>query len=149
MGTELIPSVKTLLSGVTVTAASTSTAFSVPIADCWSFYLNVTAASGTGPTLDVSFQTSVDGGTTYINVPWRFAQISTTATNVMTVRNGFAIGQVGVETATSAGTGGTLQSPCVVDPSFLKLNYVLGATTPSFTLSLYVISLPWQWMRQQ
>lgn len=151
MGTELIPRIQPAL--VTVAAAAvtaTSSAFAIPaVADCYTFYLNVTAVGvTTSPTLDIVFLTSVDGGTTYVNVPWRFSQVTTAAvTKVLTVRNGFAIGQVGWESIT-APTGGTLKKPCVVDPEHMKIKYTIGGSNPSYDFTLYVISLPANFYRQ-
>lgn len=150
MGTELIPKIQTVLvtvAGAAVTA--TSSAFAIPaVADCYTFYLNVTAASGTSETMDIVFQTSVDGGTTYVNIPWRFSQVGTsTVTKTMTVRNGFAIGQVGWESI-AAPTGGTLKKPAVIDPEHMKVTYTIGGTNPSYDFTLYVISLPANFYRQ-
>lgn len=109
----------------------------LPIADAYTFYINTTTA--TAGTLDVSFQTSVDGGTTYINLPWRYAQISTVSTNVLTVRLGLGVGEIGNESAT-ADTGGTLALAAVPDVNFMKVKYTI-ATGP-FVFNLYYIALP-------
>lgn len=50
------------------TATGTSTAFDVEDAESLEATLTVTAASGTTPTLDVTLETSIDGGTTYDTV---------------------------------------------------------------------------------
>ena len=150
MGNELMPRIQTpLVTVATATATATSAAFSIPVAaDTWCFYLNVTAASGTTETLDIVFQTSVDGGTTYVNIPWRFSQVTTSTTSkVLTVRQGFSIGQVGWESIT-AGTGGTLKKPCVVDPEHMKITYTIAGTNPSYDFKLYVITLPLGFYRQ-
>src|SRR5437870_3066706 len=55
---------------------ATSAAFDVGLADAYSFVANVTTATGTTPTLDIVFLTSVDGGTTYVNMPLRSTQIT-------------------------------------------------------------------------
>lgn len=109
----------------------------LPVADAYTFYINTTTA--TAGTLDVSFQTSVDGGTTYLNLPWRFAQISTVSTNILTVRLGLGVGEIGAETAT-ADTGGTLAKPAVPDVNFMKVKYTI-ATGP-YVFNLYYIALP-------
>jgi hypothetical protein len=114
-----------------------SAKLTLPLADAYTFYINTTTA--TAGNLDVSFQTSVDGGTTYINLPWRFAQITTVSTNVLTVRLGLGVGEVGAETAT-ADTGGTLALPAVPDVNFMKVKYTIG--TGPFVFNLYYIALP-------
>jgi hypothetical protein len=150
MGTELMPKISaTLVTVAAAAATATSAAFAIPaVADCWSFYLNVTSAGGTTETLDVVFKTSVDGGTTYVNIPWRFSQVTTSAVSkILTVRNGFAIGQIGWESIT-APTGGTLAKPCVIDPNFMKITYTIAGTNPLYDFKLYVITLPANFYRQ-
>ena len=134
------PMVKTLIASNTVTATGSSTAFSIGMADTYTFILNVSAASGTSPTFDAVYQTSIDGGTTYIDIPWRHTQITAAGTNYLTVRLGLGIGEVGAEGA-AADTGGTLAKPTVVDVAHMKLKYTLTATTPSFTFSLTLFAI--------
>ncbi len=72
-------------------------------------YLDVTAASGTSPTLDVTYETTADEGSTY------FTHTSfTQATGVTTERKVFT-------------------APVGVDG---KINCTIGGTSPSFTFSL-------------
>lgn len=132
---------KTLIASNTVTATGASANFTIPLADAYSFILNVTAASGTSPTFDAVYQTSIDGGTTYVNIPWRHTQVTAATTNWMTVRLGLGIGEVGFESAAAA-TGGTLAKPAVIDNLHMKLAYTITATTPSFTFALYLLALP-------
>jgi len=134
------PIIKTLIASNTVTATGASAAFSIGLADTYTFILNVSAASGTTPTFDAVYQTSLDGGTTYVNIPWRHTQITAAGTNFLTVRLGLGIGEVGAESAVAA-TGGTLAKPAVVDVAHMKLAYTLTATTPSFTFSLTLFAI--------
>ena len=135
------PMLKTLVASNTVTATGASTAFSLPLADTYSFILNVTAASGTTPTFDAVYQTSIDGGTTYVNIPWRHTQVTAVTTDWLTVRLGLGVGEAGTESPAAA-TGGTLVKPSVVDLAHMKLAYTITATTPSFTFALYLLALP-------
>lgn len=137
----LKPVVKTLVTVAATPTTATSSAFAIPLADAWTFYFNVTTGSGTSPTLDIVFLTSPDGGTTYVNIPWRTTQITGTGVNVLTARNGLGIGEVGGESPAAA-TGGTLEKPVVVDPDHMKITYTIGGTNPSFAFTLYLISLP-------
>ena len=132
----------------TLTVASTGTTatsanFTIPVSDAYTFYLNVTTA--TAGTLDCVFQTSVDFGVTYVNVPWRFAQVTTTTgSSVMNVRSGVGPG-VDVSTATGNGTqiaatGGALILQAVVDPRFMKFTYTIG--TGPFAFTLYTAAWP-------
>lgn len=74
-------------------------------------YLNVTAASGTSPTLDIKYQTTPDDGTTWFDHT-TFTQATTTTTE----RKVFTV-PVGVKG---------------------RLLYTIGGTTPSFTFSLHL-----------
>jgi len=72
-------------------------------------YLDVTAASGTTPTLDINFQNTVDGGTVFFTHS-SFAQATTTTTE----RKAFT-------------------APNGIDG---QIQITIGGTTPSFTFSL-------------
>jgi len=72
-------------------------------------YLNVTAASGTSPTLDVVYQTSNDGGAT-----WFTHTSLTQATGTTTERK-------------------VVTAPIGIDSRIL---YTIGGTTPSFTFTV-------------
>lgn len=131
------PMMKTWLAVVSTSTTATSAALTLPKADAYTFYIKTTTA--TAGTLDVVFQTSVDGGTTYVNIPWRYAQISAVGNNFLTVRLGLGIGEVGAEGAV-ADTGGTLVKPAVVDLNFMKVKYTIG--TGPFAFTLYYIAMP-------
>ena len=121
-----------------------STAFSIPFADAYTFYLNITTAGQTST--DVVFQTSVDGGTTYVNVPWRFAQVTTaTGTFVLDVHAGVGAGyETGTITtgngANTAASGGALALQAIVDPRFMKVQKTITGTGPVGTL--YCVAWP-------
>lgn len=70
--------------------------------------LDVTAASGTAPTLDVAFQVSLDGGTTWLTHT-SFTQKTTTGNELKQVTN---IGILG------------------------RLSWTIAGTNPSFTFSI-------------
>lgn len=134
---------KKVLSIAAAQATGASAAFALPVADAYTFYLNVTAAGQT--TCDTVFQTSVDGGTTYVNVPWRFAQITTATGNfVLNVHAGVGPG-VDATAATGTGinvlgSGGALALQAVVDPRYMKLGMTVSGTAP--ISDLYVIAWP-------
>lgn len=71
--------------------------------------LDVTAASGTSPTLDVVIQDSLDGGATW-NTIGTFAQRTAAARQVINVAAPFA--------------------------PLLRVSWTIGGTTPSFTFSV-------------
>lgn len=139
------PIAKKVTSIAAAQATGSSAAFALPFADSYTFYLNVTAAGQT--TCDTVFLTSVDGGTTYVNVPWRFAQITTaTGCFVLDVKSGVgsAAGPTGAlttgEGTNIAGTGGVLSLGANVDPRFMKLGMTVSGTAP--ISDLYVIAWP-------
>ncbi len=133
------PASKLLLTVTSTATTATSAAFSIPLANQYTFYLNVTTA--TAGTCDVVLQTSIDGGTTYVNIPWRFAQIATaTGCLVLNVRSGLGNGyDVTAPTGTGtliADTGGALALSAVVDPRFMKAKYTIATGPDAFTLSV-------------
>lgn len=137
------PVFKTLVTVASTSTTATSAAFTLPLCDSYTFYLNVSTA--TAGTCDVVFQTSVDGGTTYVNIPWRFAQIATTTgCLVLNAVSGLgAAGDVTAPTGTGtliADTGGALSLRSVIDPNFMKIKYTIGTGPDAFIL--YVIGQP-------
>jgi hypothetical protein len=131
------PVIKSLVTVASTSTTATSAAFSIPVCDAYTFYLAVSTA--TAGTCDVVFQTSVDGGTTYVNIPWRFAQIATTTgTLVLSVRTGVG-GSYEATTATGSGTliadtGGALNLQAVIDPRFMKIKYTIATGPDAFIL---------------
>lgn len=77
--------------------------------DEMALYLDITAASGTTPTLDIDYQTSVDGGTTWFTHT-SFTQATTTGTEKKVIA-----APIGIVS---------------------RLLCTLGGTTPSFTFTL-------------
>jgi hypothetical protein len=140
------PIAKKLLSLTAATTTGTSAAFSLPFADAYTFYLNVTTAGQT--TCYTVFLTSPDQGTTYVGVPWKFAGVTTvTGTYVLNVRNGLGgandislpTGQGAVvDTTGNVVTAVSLQA--IVDPRYMKFAYTIAGTSP--VADLYVIAWP-------
>ena len=75
--------------------------------------LNVTAASGTTPTLDVVIEDSVDGGVTW-NTVGTFAQKTATAREVINVTVPFG--------------------------DSLRVRWTVGGTTPNFTFAVHWVA---------
>jgi hypothetical protein len=80
--------------------------------------LDVTAASGTTPTLDVVVQHSIDGGTNWYTLA-TFTQKTTTGEEIKT--------EAEVEAGTAEAYG-----------DCFRVSYTIGGTTPSFTFSVSV-----------
>lgn len=137
------PYFKKVLTVASTAVTATSAAFAIPLADRYTFYMNVTTA--TAGTMDVVFQTSVDGGTTYLNIPWRFAQVATTTGGlVLNVRTGLGNGyDATAPTGTGtliAATGGALALSAIVNPDLMKVTYTIGTGPDAF--DLYVAAWP-------
>lgn len=90
-------------------------------------FVNVTAVSGTTPTMTVRLQESFDGGTTWRDVDTTNAQTaSITATGVSKL-----VIYPGVATAANASLNGVL-------PRTFRLAWTIGGTTPSFTFASWI-----------
>jgi hypothetical protein len=123
----------TLKSSAAHATTFTSAAIDLPAADAYSIIVSVTAASGTSPTLDVVFQNTPDGGTTWVNMPLRSAQLTTVSANHLQIApGGFSIAD---STATAA-TGGILSENYVPSPK-IRIVGTIGGTNPSFTFAIY------------
>jgi hypothetical protein len=126
-----------VLTQASTTTAGPSAAFSVPIADSYTWYLNVTTAQTTA---NYSFLTSVDGGTTYVAIPWCFAAVTTTTgcfvLNTPTGGVGAGSEYITLPTGTGAiNTPGTAQAlRCIVDNTHMELTW---ANSGSVAFTLY------------
>lgn len=119
----------------TVTATGNGTAVVLPYHDFDSavLELGVSAASGTTPTLDVYVQTSLDGGTNWLDMV-HFTQLTTTTTDslfaVLSLDSARHVGVVGSKTITAGNMGVPMLAP------IMRVAYTVGGTTPSFTASV-------------
>lgn len=127
---------KLLVASNTVTATGQTAKFTMPIADSYRLLLVVSAASGTTPTFDGVLQDSPDGGTTWINLPLKFTQLTTTATSAYIIFK-----PVGLSDAGSAGSQSATGAAVGVNTPFnaqnVRFAYTVAGTTPSFTFALY------------
>lgn len=114
---------------------TTSTTINLPVADCYALWLNIGTASGTSPTLDMTLQSSYDGGTTFVIQPIRSTQKTGSTTSELFVfkprlgDNEVALAQV------VAATGGQLAKNCVPGP-INRLTFTIGGTNPSFAVTV-------------
>lgn len=136
------PTIQRVINSLTITTTSNSAVFNMPLADSYTFTVVTSSVTGTSPTLDIVYQWSYDGGTTFVNLPWRHTQLTAATTLVMSVRLGLGVGEVASEQA-AASTGGTLAKPaCPGDLTQMRLSYTLGGTNPSFVLLVLLTALP-------
>jgi hypothetical protein len=98
--------------GVTRTATGSSNAIDVGERSSACLELNVTAASGTSPTMTVAIETSKDGSGTGLGA-WRSVASFAAATGVTSERKSFA----GLD-------------------RYVRATATIGGTTPSFTYSV-------------
>lgn len=133
---------KNLKTAAAEAATATSTVANIGLADSYTMEINVTAVTGTTPTLDAVVQASFDGGTTFSNLPVRFAQITAAGVHYASFRNGLAQGEVGFNQAGVADTGGALTKDVVFDPRFIKVKSTIGGTNPAFTYTITCFGMP-------
>jgi hypothetical protein len=96
--------------------------------------LSVTAASGTSPTLDVYFQQSLDGGSTWVDVA-HYPQVTGTLTNPH-----YLSLAAGAANAISSGVGDATIAANSLGTSLVsnvwRVKWVIGGTSPSFTFAV-------------
>ena len=91
--------------------------------------VNMGTVSGTTPTCVLKVQGSVDGGTTWYDIPGATtASLIATGVFGITVYPGIAVTAGGVTTGTTAGASGVL-------PRSWRMVWTIGGTTPSFTIT--------------
>lgn len=139
-GLYVIPVVVSSVSAAAATA--TSGVVRCPLADEYSICVNVTAATGTSPTMDIVFLGSTDKGTTYVNLPLRSAQMTAAGVHWFSFRRGLGWGEAAFNQALVADTGGALAKNVVFDPQYVKYKYTIGGTNPSFTFTVNIFCNP-------
>lgn len=102
----------TLLPSAARTTSGQSAEVTVGSDERLSFYLDVSAASGGSPLLDIAIQESPDNGTTWFERA-AFTQATTTSQQVLHIQDGPLAGIV-------------------------RADFVIAGTTPSFTFALYM-----------
>lgn len=136
MAQQMIPSVsKVLLNAATIGATGASTAFSLPVADSYLLVLHATTVNSSS--IDAVLQTSPDGGTTWLNLPLRFAQL--TAAGDAYIRFQYTMGFGEAASAGSvANTGGALaqNTPFIGSVNSTSLNVTQGIPTMRLFITL-------------
>lgn len=124
----------------TVTATTTSSKATLPLAERYTVVIDVSSVTGTSPTYDFVMQTSYDKGTTYINCPLRSAQVTAAGVHW----NTFNFGNLGFAATTQAGvadTGGAVNKDFVFDPQYVKFKVTVGGTSPSAVVKIHVFTV--------
>jgi hypothetical protein len=124
-----------LLASTTAAATASGSTFGVDRFTAFTVRLNVSAASGTSPTLNVYIQKLVPNGSRPSTV-WHdiisFTQLTTTGTRISEMVEG---GNAEVALSQAALAAGTVQNALI--GSYHRVHYVIGGTNPSFTFSVY------------
>lgn len=133
------PASKLLATGTALATGNTAS-FVMPYADAYRLILVIGTVSGTNPTFDAVLQDSPDGGTTWVNLPLRFTQVTATGTAATTPYIIFK--PVSISDAGSAGvvaaTGGALGVNTPINVRNVRLAYTVGGTaTPTIPFTLY------------
>lgn len=133
------PASKLLATGTALATGNTAS-FVMPYADAYRLILVIGTVSGTNPTFDAVLQDSPDGGTTWVNLPLRFTQVTVTGTAATTPYIIFK--PVSISDAGSAGvvaaTGGALGVNTPINVRNVRLAYTVGGTaTPTIPFTLY------------
>lgn len=134
--TTLHPYVKLVQAATTAaaTAAGTTRDFPDDLAG-GAFYVICSAASGTTPTFDMAFQTSPDGGTTWM-VFGKMAQRSAAGTWRWKV-SFKPVNEAGAESVMAlTGSAVVVNAPIA---KHIRCYYTIGGTNPSFTFTVWFI----------
>lgn len=130
---------KFVVASAAQTATTTTATITLPLADGYTFIQDVTAVTGTSPTLDTALQITPDGGTTWYSV-MRYAQV--TAANVQRITfqpiqgRGEASSQAAI-----ADTGGAATANQPIS-TLIKFKFTIAGTSPSFTLQISMFAAP-------
>jgi hypothetical protein len=120
-----------------------SAVITLAAADSYAFVLNVTAITGTSPTLDCALQVTPDGGTTWFD--WfRFAQVTanTALTRRLIVQPMQGRGEVGSEGLITAGGTGAINANCPFPGALsqIRFRYTIGGTSPNYTFGIFMFA---------
>jgi len=132
------PTTKVLCAPGTVLSASgalNGTDTSLPMAASYELLISDTANAGSG-LLDLVMQTSPDGGTTWINLPIRTAQLAAPGQYIIKWQPGMGAGEAATGSA-GAATGGALSQNCMHYPKYTRFFATIGGT--SVTVGIWVL----------
>lgn len=126
---------RNLVASQTVTATGNSGALDWPSdIDSAVILMDVTAASGTSPTMDVAIQLTPDDGITFYTVS-RFAQASAAFIRAKTFLTHQGDGTAAAVVAV-ADIGGVLEAN-IPFTNQIRILWTVGGTNPSFTFTLW------------
>lgn len=143
----VLPQSLTLLAQATQTTTGNSANLTiVPMASSFRLKVQVNTASGTSPTLVVGLATSSDGGTTYDQILSTTTMTTTGQGAQLLIRPYMGVGDAATQQPTALLGTASLAAAVVnngpINPQFVKVFWVLGGTTPSFSFKVLLDALP-------
>lgn len=138
---SLKPVTRQLATGIVITATGVLAAFDLPN-DLAEFRLvvQVTAASGTTPTLDVILQDSPDEGQTWPYTGNKMAQMTGVDSRQLAISRERTYGQAAAESSAAnpaiAAAAAAVNGPLARKARLFGL---VGGTTPSFTVNVFLV----------
>lgn len=136
MSAQMIPNtVKICLNAATIAATGNSAAFTLPMADSYLLVLNATTVGASS--IDAVVQTSPDGGTTWLNLPLRFTQITAAGQAYIRFQPTMGLGEA-ASAGTVAATGGALAQnvPFIGSVNSTALNVAQNIATMRLSITL-------------
>ncbi len=136
MAIQMIPNtVKVLLNAATIAATGNSATFTLPMADSYFLVLHATVVGASS--LDAVLQTSPDGGTTWVNLPLRFAQLTAAGDAYIRFQPTMGLGEA-ASAGTAADTGGALAAnvPFIGNSNSTGLNTAQNIATMRLKITL-------------
>lgn len=133
------PVTRQVVTGQVVTTSGASAAFQLPndLSEM-RIIAQVTAASGTTPTLDTALQDSPDGGTTWVYTGNQMARMTGVDMRQISLSRERQASQVAAEfTGNIPATGAAAASGPIA--RLCRLWFAVGGTTPSFTVNVFII----------
>lgn len=140
----LQPFSRQIVTAQVVTTSAASAVFEIPNdAAELQLIVQVSAASGTSPVLDVALQMTPDNGTLWTYTGNKMLQVTGTGQRVIAFSRMRHAGQAAAEfsgdlpaaAAAAAATNGPLTRKC-------RLWFIVGGTTPSFTINAWLVGNP-------
>lgn len=143
------PLATNLVAAATITTNTNSASLAIPYSQSYRFIFSINTVTGTSPTLICTIATSFDGGTTFQDV-LTSTTLSTTGQGCdITFKPYMGAGDVATAQGSSLNsiltinpTAGTVSNG-PIDPRYIKVKYVVGGTSPSFSsVTTAVICVP-------
>jgi len=142
----MFPQTQTLIASTAYTASTTSAALTLPSASSYRIVIALNTVSGTSPTMVVALATSFDGGTTYVEVCSTSTMSTSGNGQQLLIRPYLGIGDAATNAACSLLGTADLAAAVVnngpINPQYVKLRFILGGTSPSFTATVAVFAVP-------